>query len=94
MVANTDLLLPNGELFPFFFFQALMTKRGHANHTCSNQTVGPSTAASLKGKSVLVPSTALSALEAAHGPDRILHGTIKVLRQACRVKRGGAVCLS
>jgi hypothetical protein len=63
-------------------------KRSHAGG-------GPDAAAALKGKAVLVPSSALAALEQVYGPDRKLHGKIKVdslyaVRKGC----GSALLLS
>lgn len=40
---------------------------------------GLDAATGLKGRTVLVPSSALAALESIHGPHKCLHGKVKVI---------------
>jgi hypothetical protein len=61
--------------------------QGH-HHAIPTQAGGADTAARLlRGKPVLVPTSALAAIELVHGPGRYLHGVVKVdaswFRLAC-----------
>lgn len=54
-------------------------KRGRPSKIPSPQIGEEDVAAGLKGKAVIVPSSALAALTSVHGPDTYLHGQIKVI---------------
>eukprot|EP00983_Pelagomonas_calceolata_P046043 1139984-Pelagomonas_calceolata.AAC.2 len=54
-------------------------KRGRPPKIPSPQIGEDDIAAGLKGKAVLVPSSALAALASVHGRDTYLHGKIKVI---------------